>query len=1259
MRFTATGPNIPNELIEAQKRGELLFFCGAGVSVPAGLPSFEKLTKNVAEKLYALDDSDNEISKLLFNKEFDRTFTVLKKNYGEEIVDSILLNELKLPKTPFLNNHENLLKISVNEEKKPFIVTTNFDLLFEKVNKKNRSFVPPYLPDLQSKEPLSGIVYLHGKWSNPKKDNTNNLIISSQNFGSAYLSHGWATKFLSNLLTRRTVVLIGYSGDDTLVRYLLEGLNTENSSIRNKIYAFERGEKSRIDEKWTQLGAQGISYPEHDDLWDTIKEWAKYAGDEEKWTDHIFDLSQKSPKDLEAYERGQVSNFISTLNGAQKFQLFDPPPRAEWIYVFDKFIRLGNTQSLKSNMDQVKILDPLELYGVDTDVTRSELNLIQNHLKYDFGEDFIDSVSIDNSINLRERISNLNYKNLWNVNSRITSLIRWFVKVIEQPSGIWWTANQNILHPLMIDEIEEKFRNKSEYISKTVFNYYNNIVLSHKLSERLPTTTWYYLKLKVESDNIFTESNLNDLESLLEPTIIIDHSTSYIPYLSTQEDENINIEFKVEFSGFKNDSIHVSDNFLLDVIKIITKSLTKYVDLLKFSTTNINSFLNFEYPIITLDNLDYEIQQAHENISKIIIWLSHLINRQLQLDENKMLRISNEWSKSDSFIFNRLRLFIWINYQNILEVDIAENIKNFSDELFWNSVLEADLLKLFSRKWDQISSLDRKEIEQKIIQYHPNNTINDVKFEEIKIYQVGRLLSEINKTTTGLSESAKKYLSEIESSKKWDSSFLDDEPFNPTCTANWVKTDTSIDMLDLELMTDSSRLFNEIKKYESDRSLSFTRNRPFIGLIQEDIQLALGLLLEELNLGNFQEEYWLQLFQNTPEDVTINDSLCVAQAILQLPQDIIFSCRLSLTRWIKEHLVNACISNHELFWQVWDYIFKSLNTIGSDATESSIGEVIIGGRKKNPSRKTFDYALNSPIGQLVYIIFIVFDAWKLNSKKCKKDFLMRFELSLNSVGEGATHAAVMIASNFNFIFHHYKYWTNHNIIPLLNIDNPLSECVWCGVFRDTPNKKALAILKPYITSLFDNYPKWIAEPKLKNDLAAHIVILCYWSYPSMRYYSDLELRIIIRKFDDDMLSHSLWLLNKILTNEKNWKTFGRYFFTNIFPKELAFQNSKSSMRLLNLILDSSDYFVDVNKHIIPFLGKVEASSLFLFRLLKDDKKILLENYPEEVLLLLDKVVGSRVENYDYSLINILDHLTQVKPIIKNHPSWKRLNEIAR
>ncbi|MEQ1160118.1 SIR2 family protein [Acinetobacter calcoaceticus] len=1259
MRFTKTGPNIPNELIEAQKKGELLFFCGAGVSVPAGLPTFYSLTKNVAEKLNALDDEYNEISQLLSNYQFDRTFAALKRTYGNENVDSILLNELKLTKTPLLTNHENLLKLSINEEKKPFLITTNFDLLFEKVDKKIKAFVPPYLPDLQSREALSGIVYLHGKWIDPKKNEPNNLIISSQDFGSAYLSHGWATRFLSNLLTRRTVVLIGYSGDDTLVRYLLEGLNSEHSNTKNKIYAFERGEQSKIDKKWSQLGAFGISYPDHDDLWNTITEWAKYAGDEDKWKEHIFELSQKSPKDLEAFERGQVASFISTQKGANKFQVFIPAPSAEWIYVFDKYIRLGKNKKIKDETGHEYLFDPIDLYGVDTDPSRSEIELAPRHLKNDIGEDFIDNINLDTSSNLRERISNLRYRNLFDINSRVISLIRWLVEVIEQPAAIWWIANQNNLHPLMIREIEERISNQSVLFSDIKLLFFKNTILSHKLLERQPTITWYQLKFLVErNNNLFNESNLRDLESLLEPTLKLDHNFSDIPYLNTVEDAKLSIGFKVQFIGFDHDSIDVNDSSLISVIDILVKALIKYINLLKFSPTSISSFLNFEYPVITLEDFDNEMQNTYENTGKIIVWLSYLINKQLQINEKEIHRISEEWPKNDSFIFNRLKLFVWTYSQSLQTYNIGKSIDNFSNDLFWSSVLEADLFKFISKQWNNTPKKDRLKIEKKIIEYYPyNDYFEKDRFEQSKIYHIGRLLNEINNTEVGLSESAKKYLSEIKSSNHWKESFLDNDPYVPGVISGWVQTNTSIDMLNLSTIKDSTKLFNELKKIELDRSIIFEKKRPFIGLIQKDIQNVVELLLKELDLGNLREDFWQQLFENTPENISLEEKLIIANAILLLPSKVIFTCRFCLTSWINEKLVGACISNQQLFWQIWDYVFNTLNNIGVDATESSFRELRDGEIIKKP-QKTFDHALNSPIGHLVNAIFTTFNIWKLEPKICKKNYISRFELALGSTGEGADHAAVMIAYRFNFIFYYYKKWTESYLIPFLNTDSSLSEPTWYGIMLNTPSKKAILLLKSYVLSLFENKPEWLASENLKNNLATYIVIISYWSYTKAKYYSDMELRNLIRYFDNDMLSHSLWMLNQITTKEKNWSSFGRYFIKNIWPKEVSFQTSMVSERLLNLILETSDEFVDVNNHVMPYLGKIDTGSLFLFRLLKEDKVFLLEKYPEEILLLLDKVIGSRIEHYDHYLKKILDKLISVKPTIKNHSSWRRLKEIA-
>ena len=51
MRFVADGPSIPDALLEERDRGKVVFFCGAGISVPAGLPNFRNLTIRVMKAL--------------------------------------------------------------------------------------------------------------------------------------------------------------------------------------------------------------------------------------------------------------------------------------------------------------------------------------------------------------------------------------------------------------------------------------------------------------------------------------------------------------------------------------------------------------------------------------------------------------------------------------------------------------------------------------------------------------------------------------------------------------------------------------------------------------------------------------------------------------------------------------------------------------------------------------------------------------------------------------------------------------------------------------------------------------------------------------------------------------------------------------------------------------------------------------------------------------------------------------------------------
>lgn len=1265
MRFTATGPNIPNELIDAQKRGELLFFCGAGVSVPAGLPSFEKLTKNVAEKLYALDSDDNEISKLLFNKEFDRTFTALKRIYGDEIVDSVLLNELKLPKGPLLDNHENLLKLSINEENEPFIITTNFDLLFERVNKKIRSFVPPYLPDIQSKEPLSGIVYLHGKWINPKKNKLNNLIISSQNFGSAYLSHGWATKFLSNLLTRRTVVLIGYSGDDTLVRYLLEGLNSEGSNANN-IYAFERGEQGYIETKWSQLGATGISYPDHNDLWNTIAEWAKYAGDEQKWDEYIRQLSQQSPKDLEPFERGIITNYISTAEGAYKFMGLQPTPSSEWIYVFDKKIRLGQVEEIKNTSGEKLAIDPIDLYRTDIDPSRSELDSLKENLKYKVGKDYISVFSDEHGTILTEGLSNIRYENLWYVQSRIYALAIWFSKVAEQPAAIWWAQKQTNLHPAIIDQVKKRILDTPEVFLDRDLNFWIQNITTHVDKKKFSNQhEWYAIKRVLEKDqNPLLDLYFTYLKDVLSPILSMQSEynlkKSYIP--TRTNEQYLFSKFEIDFPEYRSENIKIHNDNLQDVIKILSEKFIQYINLVN----NLNDesikvlFHSLYFPPINFDNPLKPQRDVHKKIGKLILWMCDLLKKLSIFNEAFLIEIVEEWPKNDELIFSRLKLFVWANSKSIDKWPIDEGIKCLSDDFFWNRYIESEIISFISNQWDNLDEDSRSLIEHKIIGYRQISDHETCEsFADYKNYQVGRLLHKIAQTKVGLSSYAYKEFTKIKSTDNWQEDYVEQESLIAGVQSGWISINTS--SKELDAINDSTEFFEKVELLESDRSVRFEEKKPFIEFIEKKLSESLNKLLEELERNNNREKYWLQLFENIPSDANSENLIAIGNAVLKLPKEIIFTCRFSLTRWLEGKFIDACKNQQDLFWRVWDYIINTLNLIGLEANDSAFGDTYEQGRQVKKSRKTFEHAINSPVGQLVEAVFNIYSAWELSPLEFKNAVLWRLELAIQSKGEGSHHAISMIIYNFNFMYENYESWSKYHLIPIFNPNNKNSEAAWQSFFyiHGRPSNQSILTLKSFFIDLFEKEPEWTKSESLKNNLASLLIQFCYFSYPKQTLFTNVEIRKILRKFDSDMLSHSLWILSDIVHKENSWLSFGRFFFKNIWPKENFCQTSKTSERLLDLAIETSEHFTDIVKNIEPYLRNIEPTSIFLYQLTNnEDKYLLTEKHPQEVLLLLDRVIGQRIESYDNSLAKILEKIVKEKPALKNSIAWQRLHKVS-
>jgi hypothetical protein len=270
LRFLPDGPSIPDELLVARDEGRVVFFCGAGVSrAKAGLTDFLGLARAVADKLAISPDS--AIRELIATfptlpvikglgslASADRVFSLMEREFGTKDIYNAIATSLKPIPTADLSAHRYLLDLARGPDGHVRLVTTNFDLLFEACDPITDKWKPPRLPDPLRNDEFQGIVHLHGHVTDDYTDAAGDgLIISSSEFGRAYLSERWATDFIRTVLEKYVVVFIGYAADDPPMQYLLEGLN-RRAGLSNETYAFHPGSREDGQARWTQKGVKAI-----------------------------------------------------------------------------------------------------------------------------------------------------------------------------------------------------------------------------------------------------------------------------------------------------------------------------------------------------------------------------------------------------------------------------------------------------------------------------------------------------------------------------------------------------------------------------------------------------------------------------------------------------------------------------------------------------------------------------------------------------------------------------------------------------------------------------------------------------------------------------------------------------------------------------------------------------------------------------------------------------------------------------------------
>ncbi len=449
MQFITDGPDIPDALLEAHEDGRVVFFCGAGISYSARLPGFAGLVK----KLYdALVVTPNPVQQAAIKAGlFDTAIGLLEADIvgGREAVRralaGILTPDLSAPNAT--TTHEALLTLAKCRKGQTRLITTNFDRLFEEAIAAKalpvERFKAPLLP--VPKNRWDGLVYLHGLLgATPTASELDRLVVSSGDFGLAYLTERWAARFVSELFRNYTVCFVGYSINDPVLRYMMDALAADRllGESPPEMFAFGSYSKGKEEERaneWRAKNVTPILYREHNRhayLRRTLRAWAEIYRDGVVGKERIvvaYALARPSASTRQDDFVGRMLWALSAPSGlpARRFAEFNPVPSLDWLLDAFAVDRYGHTDLSRFGVPPLENAD-----------TKLRFSLIHRPAPYPLAPPMR---LVAGGIAITQ----------WD--DVMFQLARWLVRHLNDPRLVLWIAERGgLLHAQWIRQIEDK-----------------------------------------------------------------------------------------------------------------------------------------------------------------------------------------------------------------------------------------------------------------------------------------------------------------------------------------------------------------------------------------------------------------------------------------------------------------------------------------------------------------------------------------------------------------------------------------------------------------------------------------------------------------------------------------------------------------------------------------------------------------------------------------------------------------------------------
>lgn len=125
--FAAKGPHVPDALVQALEDDRVIVFCGAGISVGAGLPTYNGLVQHCYDTLGITAPTQKDEWKWP-----DRLLGALEDSCTPMAVRRVVAELLSQDPTTLELHHAILRLARLNRAKGTRLVTTNFDTFLDR-----------------------------------------------------------------------------------------------------------------------------------------------------------------------------------------------------------------------------------------------------------------------------------------------------------------------------------------------------------------------------------------------------------------------------------------------------------------------------------------------------------------------------------------------------------------------------------------------------------------------------------------------------------------------------------------------------------------------------------------------------------------------------------------------------------------------------------------------------------------------------------------------------------------------------------------------------------------------------------------------------------------------------------------------------------------------------------------------------------------------------------------------------------------------